>query len=112
MNVFDRAVEVLRRDGWTQNVATNEKGEHCLYGALVLASEHDLGTLWWDNLEKFTDRVASELFPDRVTYKSTPKHFCRDHSAGASVNNHWLTTQEDVELILKHASYEWELLHG
>ena len=36
-DIINKAIEVLRRDGWTRGTYTNAAGQHCLVGALSVA---------------------------------------------------------------------------
>jgi len=37
--VFKRAIQILRRDGWTQKVFRNSKGQRCAMGAIHQANK-------------------------------------------------------------------------
>jgi hypothetical protein len=104
MNVFEKALGIIQERGMTKYHLEDIYGRVCLYGALNLASTgRTLSTTDW-RFREHLDRVVHSLFPDRGT--RTPFY-----GEAAYINNHLDTTQEDVELILKHAAYEWDLLH-
>jgi len=42
MTIWLRAIEILETDGWCRGMYTNDKGEHCIVGALAQAN----GTPW------------------------------------------------------------------
>lgn len=103
MNIYDQALEVIRERGMCK-LYMEDNGHYCIYGALWVASGKAVRG------DEFLDAVAETLFPQRIR-DGVNQPWWRANAA-ATANNHPDTTQEDVELILKHASYEWELLHG
>lgn len=105
MNKFDEALDIIRARGWCQNVLEDSEGHVCAFGALNVATNGTSHYSDWTGGEyhsRLTD-VACTLFPDRIGGGA--------FASAADVNNHSQTTQEDVELMLKHASYEWDLAH-
>lgn len=103
MNVFDQAHGVIHDRGMCKFELEDNDGHVCLNGALNVAFTGS-ATCWGVMAEQRAERahlcrVAHGLFPDRIlNHYQEPSH----------VNNHPDTTQEDVELILKHAAYEWD----
>lgn len=102
MNDFDKALEIIRERGMCKNMLRDEEDRVCIYGALSLAvySDKECYPLCVA-ARNHLDKTAYSLFPDRSLH-------CKD---AAAINDHPDTTLEDIELILKHASYEWELTH-
>lgn len=111
MNIFDEALAIISARGICKGELEDSHGRVCIYGALRRANLNKPHPSYfsWDPFEaRHMDQVALRLFPDRR----------EDHLRGpgqnetaAAVNNHPNTTLEDVQLILKHASYEWDLQH-
>lgn len=103
MNVFDRALEVIHERGMCKGMLEDEDGHVCLNGALNYALTGN--SRQWGNMRYygFVKDVAQGLFPERG---------CVGQTSPAPHNNHPDTTQEDVELILKHSAYEWDMLHA
>lgn len=102
-NPFPRALEIIRRRGMAKDIQEDSKGRVCLYGALSLAAYGHTYNGVYPHRE-IMDGQAKFLFPDRYGYGWS--------DSAASVNNHPDTTQEDVELILKHSAYEWDLQYA
>lgn len=95
MNDFDKALELLHERGWYQGMLESSDGRLCLVGTLDRATSGQWIPSEWDMLI----RVACQLFPKRG-------------ADAPAINDHKDTTLEDIELILKHASYEWEQQHN
>lgn len=101
MNDFDKALDVIHEKGWIKGMLRDHYGHVCLVGSLdVVLKTYDLASRIpsgraWSTLYN----VCQSLYPERgdMPYK---------------INDHPDTTLEDVELILKHASYEWEATHN
>lgn len=90
MNVYEEAIKVLDRTGWSKGEITGRAGTHCVAGAVLYVDyENPLyyGWEWIGRLAKFLPEGFSSV-PD--------------------YNDHPDTTEEDIRLLLKRAAYEEE----
>lgn len=114
-NPFVKALEVMQERGMCKFTQEDAEGHVCVYGALSIAlygatcvGLMKQGGVRWDptyeNNGPLMDSVAKRLFADDPDYRLYG-------SGAAGINNRPDSTQEDVELILKHCIAEWDELH-
>lgn len=94
-NPYVKALEIMQERGMCKGLQEDDEGHVCLVGAYSIAVCGEPYTCFSTTL---MDHVATDLFPNRGPW-------------AAAVNNNPKTTQEDVELILKHCIGEWEIEH-
>lgn len=110
MNNFDKAIEYLKVNGWTQGhmYAYHKDGRKsaCIMGAFEQIYDSYNGMdAYYKDLHRVED-VVREQFPERI---SDPT------KAGFKVaifNDDRDTTYDDVIMVLEKASIKWDETHG
>lgn len=102
MNTLQEALDIIRERGMCKKVQQDEQGRVCLHGALRIA-QNGVGCQGTPKEMNALYNSIQLLFPNRLHKWIGP-----DSLGFASFNNHYDTTQEDLELALKHAIHSLE----
>jgi hypothetical protein len=107
MNIYDLAAERLRGH-WIKGTLDDDDGNVCSLGALQVVTGGLTSPDYYASAERLS-KIVVDGYPDRLTYDDD------DEQMGlhpvAQFNDHPDTTEEDVLLAFKQASYEYDEAH-